>query len=114
VSPGQTLQEVVVSGDGRELYVGNEDGHIAVLDVASGNVVARLALGAIFGMAIGPDGNTLFVARSLDGTIQAIDRTTRQTIFSAKIGGAPRRVKFDPEGRWILVANESGWLDILR
>lgn len=114
-SPG-VLQEVVVSGDGKELYVGNESGFVEVFDLATGapEPAARLRVGQVFGMALGPDGNTLFVARTLDGAIAAIDRTTRRTLFSYPIGGLPRRVRFAATGTAIVVANEAGWVDVLR
>lgn len=114
-APG-LLQEVVVSGDGKELYVGNEGGFIEVFDLTAGTPtpVIRLGVGQVFGMALGPDGNTLFVARTLDGAVAAIDRTTRKTLFSHPIGGLPRRVKFAASGTAIVVANEAGWVDVLR
>lgn len=112
-APG-VLQEVVVSGDGKELYVGNENGFVEIFDLTSGRNVTRLGLGQVFGMALGPDGNTLFVARTLEGVIAAIDRTTRRTLFEYPIGGMPRRVKFNTTGDAILVANEAGWVDFLR
>jgi DNA-binding beta-propeller fold protein YncE len=89
-APG-VLQEVVVAGDGREVYVANESGFVEVFDVGTGTASARLSLGQVFGMALGPDGRTLFVARTLDGTVAAIDRTTRarcSSIRSAECRGA--------------------------
>ena len=112
-APG-TLQEVVVSGDSKELYVANESGGVEVFDLGTGTVTARLALGQVFGMAMGPDGYTLFVARSLDGAVSAVDRETRKILFSVPLGGVPRRAKFNADGSTIVVANEAGWVDFLR
>lgn len=108
------LQEVVVSGDGRELYVANEAGGVEVWDLASGGRVATLPLGLVFGMALGPDGRTLFVGQALEGTIAAVDRVTRTVLFRGEVGGSPRRLAFARDGRTVVVANEGGWIDLLR
>lgn len=108
------LQEVVVSGDGKELYVGNENGFVEVFDLTTGTNVQHLALGQVFGMALGPDGNTLFVAQSLNGVVAAVDRGTRKILFQVPTGGTPRRAKFNANGTMIVVANEAGWVDFLR
>lgn len=58
--------------------------------------------GAALGHAVGND------------AVAAIDRTTRKPLSEAAVGGAPRRVAFDATGTVSIVADESGWVDLLR
>src|SRR5438270_5690512 len=67
--------ELVVSPDGARLYVVCEGSdELAVVQVQSGMVVSRVAVGKVpKGIALSPDGATIFVANSWSDTVSAID-----------------------------------------
>lgn len=112
---GGVPQDVVVSPDGTELYVANESGAMQVVTLSSGLVTAASsATGGLFGLALSPDGARLVGSRPLSGAVIFIDRSTRAVLGSVATGGFPRRVAFDLLGSIVAVANESGWVDLIR
>ena len=48
------------------------------------------------------------------GEVVLIDRVTRQLLNTVATGGTPRRVAMDLLGSIAAVANESGWVDLIR
>ncbi len=112
---GGTPQEVLVSPDGTELYVANEGSLLQVVDLATGNVTSGGAgTGNLFGRAVLPDGKVLVGTRPGSGQVVVIDRVTRQVLSTVTTGGTPRRVSMDLLGSIAAVANESGWVDLIR
>ena len=78
--PGPNPEHAVFSPDGRQVYVGAENGsQVDVIDVAARQVVASVAVGRRpRGIAFAPDGRTAWVACELDGTLYAIDTAARK------------------------------------
>ena len=68
------------------------------------------------GMAFSPDGATLYVANSADGTLSAIAITstatipqyTFATIATVKLGGSPQEVAVSPDGKYVYVTIDNG------
>ena len=115
ITLGGVPQDVVVSPDGTELYVANEAGAMQVVTLSSGVVTAASsATGGLFGLALSPDGARLVGSRPGSGSVLFIDRATRAVLGSVATGGFPRRVAFDLLGSIVVVANESGWVDLIR
>jgi YVTN family beta-propeller protein len=108
--PG-TPQGLAASPDGKTLYVANESSnYLYAVSVASGNVTDSIGVASGgFGLALTPDGAQLYLTRSGAGRVTIVDLTTRDT-SSLNVGGAPRRLAFDPTGAYAVVANESGWV----
>jgi YVTN family beta-propeller protein len=112
---GGTTQDPVVSADGRMLYVANLDGWLDALDLVSGHVAGRLSLGAAaVSLARSPDDAVLYVGLVYAGRVAIIDRAALRVTGMIETGGKPRRIAFDPDGRWALIANEAGWVDLVR
>jgi YVTN family beta-propeller protein len=111
-----TPQDVVLSPDERELYVAKENGAVDVLD---GSTLADIEsinlpnLGA-FGMALTPDGSDLYVTSSSNGVVAVIDRKSRAIRKLLTVTGTPRRVAFSPDGKTAVIANEGGWVDVVK
>jgi DNA-binding beta-propeller fold protein YncE len=113
---GGTLQDVVVSPDGRTLYVAHEDSKnaIDVVDASTGIVSARFVLGAgAFGLALAPDKHSLYATEPSLGLVAVVDLTSGRISRTFTVGGIPRRIGFDRSTGRALVSNEAGWIDYL-
>jgi DNA-binding beta-propeller fold protein YncE len=85
---------------------------VAVLDLATRTVVDRLPIrhGAE-GVAVTPDGNTLFVCAHAKGVVHGFDTQTHTQRTTLAIEGAPgearqlRRVRVSPDGKYICVSS---------
>ena len=66
------------------------------------------------GLTLSADGTTLYVGLVFVGKVQAIDRVARTVIQTVFTGGTPRELATDAARQRVLVANEGGWVDVLR
>lgn len=112
---GGIVQDVALSPDGTEVYVANESGWVDVLDATTLATRQRISIaGAPFGLAMAPDGTHLYATSALTGNVFVINRATRAIVRTINVGGVPRRVAFSPDGLTAFVANEGGWVDVIR
>ncbi len=85
---------------------------VAVLDTASRKVVGTIAIphGAE-GIAVSPDGATLFVCAHLKGVVHVFDTRTHAPRKTIAIEGAPgeanqlRRVRVSPDGKYVCASS---------
>ena len=111
----------------QRVYVSNETaGTIAVIDPATGNVLATIPVGKRpRGLRVSRDGKQLYVAlsgspiappgvdestlppadRSADG-IAIVDIATRKIVRTIHSGQDPEAFDLSPDGRWLYVSNE--------
>ena len=114
-SPGGTVQEVLLSPDGTELYTVDEtSSRFLVYDLATGDQVASVSLGngaGGFGAAMtpSPDRSKIYVTLTFAGDVKVVDRLTRTVVRTIHVGGAPRRIGFTSDGTAV-IANESGYV----
>ena len=111
-----TVRGVVI--DGGFLYAvidrATAVGRVQVADLASGAIVATISVGS------GADAITFNpVARQLvvstrSGTAEVIDPVARAVVTVVVLGGTPRGIAYDAHGASVIVANENGWIDVLR
>ena len=85
---------------------------VAVLDLATRNVVARLhSPHGAEGVAVTPDGTTLFVCAHAKGVVHVFDTHTYAHRATLAIDGAPgeakqlRRVRVSPDGKYVCVSS---------
>lgn len=110
---GATPQEVLLSKDGATLYVANEGGWIDVIPLSTGIVGTPInGVGGAFGMSWTAAGDTLLVG-DVGGYLRKVVPATSTVTATYHLRGVPRRIAVHSDGT-ILVANESGWLNILR
>lgn len=110
-----SVQGVCVSHDGRTLFAANEDGWVDVIRLCTGTPVKRLPLGSpAFGVAVSPDDAVVYVSLLCAGRVLVLDRLSLEVLRTLEPGGRPRRIAFDPTGRAALIANEDGWVDLVR
>ncbi|HEV2750123.1 MAG TPA: YncE family protein [Gemmatimonadales bacterium] len=111
---GGKVQGVALPSDGRTLFAANEDGWLDVIQLSSG-VRTRLQFGTTtFGVRVSPDDALVYVTLLGAGQVVVLDRWTLQVVTTLHPGGQPRRVDFDSSGRFALIANEAGWVDLVR
>jgi YVTN family beta-propeller protein len=94
------------SAAGLKAYVGNfKDNTVSVIDTAAGAVVATVPVGAgPDGIAITPDGKTVFVSGASASTVAVIDATTDKVVQTIEIGKGPQGLAMTADGRILLVA----------
>ena len=112
----ETLQDIAVSPDGSELYVASESrGVVHVLNAATGAIKTDINLGSgVFGLAMTPDAAQLYATGSQSGALWIIDRANRTLLKTIPVGGTPRRIAFDADGKHAVVSNEAGFLTIIQ
>ena len=105
----------LVVADGAELYIANESGWMDVLNLETGDVVASLRLDAgAYGLDLSPDAHWLFVTLPSVGRVAVVSRMSLRQVQMIQTGGTPRHTAFTPDGRTAVIANEGGWVDVLR
>lgn len=103
------IHGIVLSPDGRQIYLGSGDAGVTVLQSALATVIDAIAVpsgGATRrvpnGLALSPDGQTLYVSDERDGgAFRVVDLPTRSVLATVSRGGgtAPRGVATAPDGR---------------
>lgn len=113
---GSKAQEVVVSHDGAELFVADEDlEKVDVFNLASGARVASISVGGNpWGMALSPDQQQLYVGLVFQGEVVVVDRSSRAVVRRIPTGGMPRRIVFNQSGTLAVVTNEAGFVTYIR
>jgi YVTN family beta-propeller protein len=115
ISLGGGPQGILVSPDGRELYVANENATLQFWNIAGDSLDAALPLaGGGFGLARQPVTGRLYVGTLGGGEVQVVDPATRTIVKAFPTGGVVRRIAFNAAGTLAVVANEAGWVDFIR
>ncbi len=91
----------------RRLYVSHAT-KVVVIDVDKNEVVGEIAnLKGVHGIAIAPELNRGFTSNGGDATTTIFDLKTLKTIGSAKTGGNPDAIIFDPATKRIFTFNRT-------
>ena len=91
---------------GPKAYVGNfKDNTVSVIDTVVGTVVATVpvAVGPD-GIAITPNGGTVFVSGGNASTLSVIDAATDHVVQTVEVGKGPQGVAMMADGRLLLIA----------
>ncbi|HEY2805542.1 MAG TPA: hypothetical protein VGI92_06735, partial [Gemmatimonadales bacterium] len=109
---GLAIQDLLVSADGKELYVADANRAVDIIDIKSEKVTASIPLnGGAFGMTLTSNGY-LYVSIPDSGTVAVVDPVKARFYRYILLGGTPRRLATDALDR-VIVTNEAGWVDIL-
>jgi YVTN family beta-propeller protein len=113
---GAKAQDVVVSADGTELFVADQDlQKVDVFNLSNGTKITSIPVGGhAWGMAITPDQSQLYVSLLFQGEVAVIDRATRSVVRRIVTGGIPRRIIFNKVGTIAVVPNENGYVTYIR
>jgi YVTN family beta-propeller protein len=99
--------------DGQSLFVTGNTDSLFIVDVASRQITARLAIGLdANGLAADSIGGRLYVSNQSDGTISVVDLSNNTVIRSVAVGGHPQELVLSPGGTLLFVADESGSVQI--
>ena len=110
---GGRPQGMALSADGAVLYVANEVSNVLhIITLSSGATTNVPLTSGGEGMALGSDGK-LYVGEVFAGLVEVVDPVTRTVVRTINTGGTPREVAADPARNQVLVANESGWVDLV-
>jgi YVTN family beta-propeller protein len=99
-------------------YVGNfKDSTVSVVDIASGRVLATLAVAAgPDGMVATPDGASVYVAGSGGTAVSVIDAAQDRVVRTIEVGSGPQGLAVVSGGRQVLVAvngdDRIGFIDV--
>ena len=103
----------VLSPDGSRLWFGSPAGNLVALDASSLEQVAEVAHGAkIYGVAMSPDGAQLWATSG--GELLVVDPARASIVSRLTLGGTAAHIAFDRTGTTAFVANEAGWVDVIR
>lgn len=105
---------IAVSRDGLRLYAGNEDGWLDAIHLSTGQYARRTFGTPIEEVALSPDQSAVYLSLRMAGRVAVIDAHGLGTLGTLDTGGLPRHVAFDATGRFALIANETGWVDLVR
>ncbi len=110
---GQPLG-VALSTDGLRLYCGNEHGWIDLVYLPTGKIVRRAFDTPVVEVALTPDQNVVYASLRTAGRITMVDAHSLACVGTLETGGLPRHIAFDGLGSVAIVANEAGWVDLVR
>jgi YVTN family beta-propeller protein len=106
---------LVMTSDGRHVYVTHLSGTMSVIDTATNTVIASIDVGGgALGVAITPDGHHIYVAHWGSAMVSVIDTATKTVTTAINVGSVQWDVAVTPDGRWIYVTNRgSGTVSVI-
>lgn len=108
-------QRLAVSPDGLTLFAANETYGINVVTLLAGTLQPNIPLdGSGYGLGLTPDGKQLYATNPRTGNIFIVDVATRLVVDTLPIGGVPRNVSFDHDGRMAVVTDGAGRVIFIR
>jgi len=92
------------------LYVGNsQENSVSVIDLESLKEVQQIKVGQhVHGVALTPDGRTLFTTSEIDHTLTISDTEKNRTIATIKLPGKPNQCAVTPDGHYVAVPIRDG------
>lgn len=98
---------VAVSADKSRAYTANiPAGTVTAIDLEAGRKLRDIEVGGNpEGIALTPDGRTLWVGDLEGARVQAYDTASFERLAEVKTGPVPIRVLASPDGRWIVTSN---------
>lgn len=112
VDVGSTAHWIVISQSTGKAFVSVKQNWLAAVDVARRSVIDRIALPNIVeGLAIAPDGQTVYVCAQTAAEFYVIDAATHAIKRTVPIEGADgnrrqmRRVRVSPDNRYVVVSS---------
>lgn len=101
-------EQLVVSKDGKHLYIASEDtGTAVVVDVETGETIASQAVGGEpEGVGISPDGRFVYMTSEEHHQVSVIDTESRKVIKQFEVGQRPRQASFSSDGSRAYVTGE--------
>jgi YVTN family beta-propeller protein len=98
-----------VTGDGKRLWVSNEDtAEASLVDIDAGQVMRRAPVGKEpEGVGIHPGGKVVYVTNEGDNSVSVLDIETGAPVAQIATGARPRSVVFTADGQRAFIACEN-------
>lgn len=110
---GGEPHDLRVTADGRWLYVANGRQGLNVVRLIDGRVVRTVPFGGRpVHLALSADERTIYVSQVEAGSV-AVVNCASWSVRSYVTGGRPRALSISRGGGILLVANETGWVDLI-
>jgi len=104
---------LITSADGSEVFVSVSTGQVYIVDAGTFTVVDSIILpSAVNGFARHPSKDRIYISSRDGGEVVEVNAATHQILRSFPTGGMPQRLAVSPNGRELLIANETLGLDI--
>ena len=110
LNAGYIPQGVTVNPDGLEAYfafsaASGQNGQVSIYDVSGKGIVESIEVGeGPIGIAVTPDGNTLYVSNELESTVDVIDTRSHAIIWTIPVSAGPTGLAISPDGENVYVA----------
>src|SRR2546430_552574 len=112
--PGHPMA-VVLSRDGRTLFVTTNLDQLYAIPLGAGSTMACAAVpNACAEMALDPSGTRLYVPTWRAGTVLEVELPALRVTRTIRVGGKVQGLSVPRVGGTLFVANEDGWLDVIR
>ena len=109
---GLSVPQFLASADRKTwlLYVGNSQANsVSVIDLNSLKETGRLTVGQhVHGVALTPDGRTLFTTSEIDHTLTISDVASKEVIATIQLPGKPNQCAVTPDGHYVAVPIRDG------
>ncbi len=111
---GTTPRHILLSNDGRYLYVSNHKmNSVRKINLANGSVEGVASTGTeTRTMAISDDGESLYVVNYQDGTVSKVRTSDMEILQTVQSGVHPVGITYDAPTRQVWVANYAGTLRV--
>lgn len=104
---------LITSADGSEVFVSVSTGQVYVVNASSLAIVDSIILPpAVNGFARHPSLHRIYISSRDGGIVVEVDALTHQVLRTFPTGGMPQRLAVSPNGKELLIANETLGLDI--
>lgn len=108
ITVGRSPQGLIVSPDGKSLYVANYGaGTVSVVDTATNKVKTSFPVASPRNFAFSPDGSKLYITNYTGGTVSVVDTATSAVVRTVKVGANPHGIAADSKGTRLYVSNFS-------
>ncbi|HEU4807842.1 MAG TPA: hypothetical protein VFT01_06230 [Homoserinimonas sp.] len=113
VGPAAQASALALAGD--RLFVAGENGKLDVISLGTGEVTTvTIPECSMYDIVATPGGEALLATCAFGGTVKLIDPESATALITIPVGGDPRRAAISADGSRAVVANQSGWFDIIQ
>jgi DNA-binding beta-propeller fold protein YncE len=101
------VKSLVANSADRKLYAGSVDG-LEIINMDSGDRIAKISSGSISGIAIAQDLNKGFATNSGDGSVTIFDlRSGKELQKVSGLGTGSSEIYYEPKSKKVFISNQS-------
>jgi YVTN family beta-propeller protein len=108
---GSSPFSVQVSPDNTQLFVGNNDNTLTIIDIATLQITKTVIIGfATNSFAVDPTGRFLYANSFASGSVSELDIVTGNVLRTFNLGGTTQGMALNKKGTHLFVANQDGYI----